>query len=287
MNNKAIDEIRRANPFPDELPLPPLEEVWRRVDAGGRDSPVKSGPLRRQHPRALPSVGGIMAAISVMTAIGVTVLAVALLGHDRSRPTGQATAPAAQSTTESKPRIRPTPGRVVSPQLVQHFALFRDPGSKEAHIATTSDLPPILQYRLAHLTTPPDPLAEYGLKPSEIREVSVDGANVVWVVPGAAGTCVFYPAPADSAAGVGGGSFGGCSLAAWVAQHGEIAGGTEANGTHVIYGLVPDGTTAVVLTMPSGNPISIPVANNVVFATVPAAPRSILLTAPSGNTVYR
>jgi hypothetical protein len=89
MSDRAMDQIRGANPFPDELSAPPIETVLRRLDGAEGDRPAARRRLR------LPSAGGVIAAISSVSAVAIAVVAIALLGHhqDASRAT-QASHPA-------------------------------------------------------------------------------------------------------------------------------------------------------------------------------------------------
>jgi hypothetical protein len=96
MSDRAMERIRHANPFPSELPAPPIEEVWRRLDA---EPESQSGPDARLRLVSawLPTTGAIMTAISVLMVGGLAVLAIALLGHKRSSTTVQPSSPAAAS----------------------------------------------------------------------------------------------------------------------------------------------------------------------------------------------
>ncbi len=85
MSDRAMDQIRGANPIPHELPAPPIEEVWRRLDADDPEPRLGRGShAHRTVPAWLPSIGGVLAAISAVVAVGIGVLAIALLGHGRS-----------------------------------------------------------------------------------------------------------------------------------------------------------------------------------------------------------
>lgn len=70
-----MELIRRANPYPRELPPLPIEPVMRRLVEDGQLEPL----ARRRIP--LLNVGGVMAAISVVVALGVAVVAITALSH--------------------------------------------------------------------------------------------------------------------------------------------------------------------------------------------------------------
>jgi hypothetical protein len=70
-----MDQIRGANPFPDELSAPPIQSVLRRLE--GVPAAV---PATRRRGR-LPSVGAVMVAVSSVTAVAIAVLAIVVLGH--------------------------------------------------------------------------------------------------------------------------------------------------------------------------------------------------------------
>lgn len=90
MSDNVIDLIRGVNPFPDELPAPPIQPVLRRLEGGDRGP---RSPARRQ---LRPNLDATIGALGVATAVVVAVFAIALLGHTRSRT---ATLSAATSTT--------------------------------------------------------------------------------------------------------------------------------------------------------------------------------------------
>lgn len=83
-----MELIRSANPFPDELPAPPIEEVWLRLDEGDGQGPGRGsvgGPAPASAVMRLPGFGGVMVAVSTVLAVAVAVFAIVLLGHGRSR----------------------------------------------------------------------------------------------------------------------------------------------------------------------------------------------------------
>ena len=82
MSDHAMDQIRRANPIPAELAPLPVEEIWRRIEADTTRPRLERGARPRR--AWVPSIGGIGAGISVLVAVGVAVVALALLGHHRS-----------------------------------------------------------------------------------------------------------------------------------------------------------------------------------------------------------
>ncbi len=97
MSNRETELIRRVNPVPDGLPAPPIEPVLRRLD---QELAVPDSARRRP---GLPSLGGVMAALAVVTAVAVAVLALVLLGHTRSRTAKTPDAPATTTSVGSHP----------------------------------------------------------------------------------------------------------------------------------------------------------------------------------------
>ncbi|MDQ6777290.1 MAG: hypothetical protein M3071_13970 [Actinomycetota bacterium] len=104
-----MSQIRGANPIPHELPAPPIEEVWRRLDADGQGAQLgRESRVHRSLPAWLPSVGGVVATLSATAAVGIAVLAIVLLGHGRSLPTPSS------ATVSSSPALPLGPG--IGPQ---------------------------------------------------------------------------------------------------------------------------------------------------------------------------
>ena len=101
MSDNLIDLIRGANPFPGELPAPAIEPVRRRLEGGDR------GPRSPARRARLPILDATLGALGVATAVAVAVLAIALLGHIRSRTANSNAANStttAASTTSAAPR---------------------------------------------------------------------------------------------------------------------------------------------------------------------------------------
>lgn len=99
MSNRTMERICRANPFPNELPAPPIEEVWRRLDARHEPQPRRGSRSGGPLPAWLPGIGGVMTAISAIAAVAIAVLAIVLLGHNRSSTAPRPTSPAAARGT--------------------------------------------------------------------------------------------------------------------------------------------------------------------------------------------
>lgn len=105
--------IRDANPYPEGLPALPIEPVMQRLAEAGSSQPA----ARRRIP--LPSVGGVIAAISVLVTVAIAVVAITSLGH-RSRTTVTATSPVASSRHE----------------LLQTLGILRRPQTRTDRLAT-------------------------------------------------------------------------------------------------------------------------------------------------------
>ena len=101
MTDDTMDQIRDANPFPSELPAPPIEEVWRRVEANpgpglwtGHDSKDSSpgasgserfgGAQRRGGHARL--AGFLVPAVSLLV---VAIVAISFFGIHGSSPRGK------------------------------------------------------------------------------------------------------------------------------------------------------------------------------------------------------
>jgi hypothetical protein len=126
MSDRAMDQIRGANPIPHELPAPPIEEVWRRLDAD--DSEPRLGRGSRAHGSVsawLPSIGGVIAAISTVTVVAIAVLAIVLLGHGRSSTITPSHASTSTRTAVSGSTTLPI-GSAVGPQTATQNA---EPGA--------------------------------------------------------------------------------------------------------------------------------------------------------------
>lgn len=89
----VIQRLRAANPEPD-CPPPPIEAVWRRLDAdGGLQRPVRrlSAPAATLHPTRHRRVDRVVVAISVLATVAIAFGALALLGHRHANRTTPAT----------------------------------------------------------------------------------------------------------------------------------------------------------------------------------------------------
>ena len=78
MSDNVIDLIRGVNPFPDELPAPPIQPVMRRLEGGDQGSRSSARMQLR------PTLDATLGALGVATVVAVAVLMIALAGHTRS-----------------------------------------------------------------------------------------------------------------------------------------------------------------------------------------------------------
>jgi hypothetical protein len=94
MSDTVMDRIRGANPYPTELPAPPIEPVLRRLGTDANREP----PRAERRARA-SSLGTVAAVLSSGAAIAVAVLAIVLLSHRKSPQIG--TTPRHQPATSA------------------------------------------------------------------------------------------------------------------------------------------------------------------------------------------
>ncbi|MGO9902369.1 MAG: hypothetical protein ACLP0J_22380 [Solirubrobacteraceae bacterium] len=80
MSDVEIELIRDANPFPSELPAPPIGPVLRRVE---RETDARSARWWRLR---IPSLGGIVATASGALVVAIAVVAIVTLGHHAHTP---------------------------------------------------------------------------------------------------------------------------------------------------------------------------------------------------------
>ena len=109
MSDTWIDAVRRANPYPAELSAPPIEPLLRRLHE--EPSPAR---WRRRARIPHPSVGGAIATLSVVVAVGIGVVALVALRHARTVAPGadrtSGTAGAADAACRPEVRDQVLPG---------------------------------------------------------------------------------------------------------------------------------------------------------------------------------
>lgn len=116
--------------------------------------------------------------------------------------------------------------------------------------------------------------AQFGLNPSLARRVRYGDAHL-WVEPGSAGVCVI-----DYEPGAGGGSCGSVADA----LEGSIAIGIGASDQAVVYGLVPNGNSQIVVHDADGTTEEVPVENNVYIIRHPGAVSAEVIDAGGQRT---
>jgi hypothetical protein len=101
MTDKVLEAIRQVDPYPDHVPGPPIEMVWRRLH--DRQADPTPPPARSWRPR-LATVTAILSGL--VTAL-VVALALVLLGHAHhaDRPAGLGDHPATVLACRSEVRI--------------------------------------------------------------------------------------------------------------------------------------------------------------------------------------
>lgn len=158
----------------------------------------------------------------------------------------------------AQPEPPPAPkAATLSSQLSAHFAVLNaGAGADSTGIASASS------ETQNHLEGSAKGLDEqFGLNPSLARRVIYGDAHL-WVEPGSAGLCLMdYEAEAK------GGSCGSVAEA----LEGSIAVGVGSTGSAVVYGLVPNGNSQVVVHDADGTTEDVPVENNVYIVRHPGA----------------
>ena len=105
MSDVELEQIRSVNPFPDELPAPPIELVLQRLE------PEAAAPSVGRRRVRMPSIGGVFVAASVLVSVAVVVVALSALGHH------------AHHDSAVKPAAGSYPA--VVQRVVAEYALFR------------------------------------------------------------------------------------------------------------------------------------------------------------------
>jgi len=113
VNDRTMDLIRGANPYPEGLPPLPIEPVMQRLAEAGSNQPA----ARRRI--SLRNVDGVIAVVSVLVVLTIAGVAVTTLGH-RPRSAGTATSPVASSRYE----------------LLQTLGILRRPQTRTDLLAT-------------------------------------------------------------------------------------------------------------------------------------------------------
>lgn len=124
-----------------------------------------------------------------------------------------------------------------------------------------------------------------GANPDLARSVEVPTSSLstgrVWVVPADGAICLRVVDGADGDGWV-------CASTADAAAGkliGSLRTSPEQGGPAFVHGLTPDGVTQVTAVGPDGNPVDVPVTDNVYGITVDATPATVTYTPPGGQTV--
>ena len=112
-----MELIRGANPYPGELPPLPIEPLLPRLSEDGSLQPL----TRSRVP--LFNIGGVMAAVSVVVALGVAVAAITVLGHRHS-----GTVTGRSSVSSSRQQLLQTLGVLRRPQIKSDLLATRPGG---------------------------------------------------------------------------------------------------------------------------------------------------------------
>lgn len=171
------------------------------------------------------------------------------------------------TSMSAQPEPPPAPkATAVSSQLSANFAAL-DTGASIASASSETE---------SHLESGAKGLTEqFGLNPSLARQVSYEDAHL-WVEPGSAGLCLM------NYEGEGGGSCGSVAEA----LEGSIAVGvTPPHSTDtVVYGLVPNGNSQIVVHDADGTTEDVAVENNVYIIRHPGAESAEVIDASGQRT---
>lgn len=232
MSDHTMDQIRSANPFPSELPAPPIEDVWRRLESKpARDSWDRHAGLAagRRAAARLPSLSGVGLALSAVPVVAILVLAVVLLGHARrSTKHGVASGPTQAAIASSSTRA-----------LIAELGILRQPQTAAARVFNSSPI----------VARPPAMRPPHRLIPSLTRVVTLpDGGRLfLYVAPPASVGPPVYGLGYEEA--YPGSSGGGCCTTAGALRMPRGPGPDQfASGRdrHTMYfEVVPDGVARV------------------------------------------
>ncbi len=150
----------------------------------------------------------------------------------------------------------------VAAVFARHFAIFR-----RARSAAASVLP---RGFVAVATNSGSHIGALRLNLAQAQYVSVSSSLSLWIIPGASGACIVSPstnpprhlsngstAPADT-------SYGANCARLSAVDSGGFTGSTDVDSSdQVLFGLVPNGFSAVILTNANGSKQSVPVVDNV------------------------
>jgi hypothetical protein len=120
--------------------------------------------------------------------------------------------------------------------------------------------------------------AEYKLEPAQARHVTLPNGSDAWVIPGAAGACLFVQ---SSPSQENGGACG--SVASANAGTIMLVTSNQSTGAKAVFGLVPDGSESVTLTDSEGSTTQVPVSDNVYETTVSPHSQSITVRDAQGK----
>lgn len=180
---------------------------------------------------------------------------------------------ATASSKGHRVKLPATTAQTVPPQLGRIFKVLRgkDVRGHTAHMSTIGAQP-----------LPAAVVKGMGNQPSvnPSAAVFVGGVYPTWIVPGAAEICLVVGAvsPGDVPSGVCG------SIPA--AEHGLALTSSNAAGTPVVLGLVPNGNATVKVTNTDGTTENVPVTNNV-YEITSSNPSTVRFNEASGISITR
>jgi hypothetical protein len=163
--------------------------------------------------------------------------------------------------------------RPISPPLRRHFSVLR---SARAAAANQGDELPAGVAQ--EVTETGSMSAEYKLEPAQARHVTLPNGSNAWVIPGAAGACLFVQ---SSPSQENGGACG--SVASANAGTIMLVKSNQSTGSKAVFGLVPDGSESVTLTDSEGSTTQVPVSYNVYETTVGPHYQSITVRDAQGK----
>jgi hypothetical protein len=221
----VMERLRAANPAPD-CPPPPIEDVWRRVDADSPGESSERSTLPAGIRVALSRLGGA-AAMAVSVALAVAVAAILVVGHGQTSPQSESRPTAGKTSPQAPPSH--ARGVKIDPVLASQFSVL------SAAPRAADALPAGYRAELDnHRTLSPEP--------GGARRVTASDGQTAYLVPAKDGACALTSSAST------------CAPAALLpgAYSMDLCSPTLPVGQIELQWLLPDGATNVTVRLPDG-----------------------------------